>query len=88
MFFELVVSHRFGLEEVNSTFMSVEALSSTRPGSLLLLIASKSKKTFSTLIISCLYQFNNYTKTTRVFRLSGVKLRMLGAGGLSWGSTS
>lgn len=68
--------------------MSVEALSSTRPGSLLLLIASKSKKTFSTLIISCLYQFNNYTKTTRVFHLSGVKLRTLGAGGLSWGSTS
>lgn len=67
--------------------MSVEELSSTRTGSLLLLTASKSKKTFITLIISRLYQFNNYTKTTR-FSHSGVRLRMLGAGGLSWGSTS
>lgn len=40
----LSVSYRFVPGEVNITFTSVEELSSTRTGSLLLLTASKSKK--------------------------------------------
>lgn len=86
----MVVSHRFVPGEVNITFMSVEELSSTRTGSLLLLIASKSKKNHS-LTPTKIEKYNKKHKSfslTILFGFSGVKLRMLGAGGSSWGSTN
>lgn len=84
------MSHRFVPGEVNITFMSVEELSSTRTGSLLLLTASKSKKLIHKSRNTKLHNENHKGLILLGISmgLSGVKLRMLGAGGLFWGSTS
>lgn len=81
----MIVSHRFVPGEVNISFTSAEEPWSTRPGSWLRLTASRSKKL---ILWTEKWEAPSLSLTSTLSDLSGVKPRMLGAGGSSWGSTS